>query len=108
VSLLTPAQIMGRLESIEQDLAERQREYEDVADKWTRAKREKELAWARAYTMAHAAKNVTDRKAAAIEASELIGVDAEARFTALKGVVEVLNTRSMIGMALLRAHGRAI
>lgn len=107
MSLLTPAQIMERLQAIEADLALRQGEYEKVAEDWTRAKREKELAWARAYTMAHGAKNVTDRKAAAIEASELIGVDAEARFTAIKGVVEALSTRAIIGMALLKTHGRA-
>lgn len=104
--MLTPAQIIERLEQIDADLAERQNEYEQVAEDWTRAKREKELAWARAYTMASGAKNVTDRKAAAIEASELIGLDAEARYTGLRGVVEVLTTRSMIGQSLLKAHGR--
>jgi hypothetical protein len=104
---LSPGQIMHRLEEIEADLAIRQNELEQVADQWTRAKREKELAWARAYTMAHGEKHVTNRKAAAIEASELIGVDAEARYTALSKVVDVLETRAMIGMGLLKAHGRA-
>jgi hypothetical protein len=97
---------MERLEEIERDLADRQPEYERAAEAWTRAKREKELAWARGYTLSHGAKNVTDRKAAAIEASELIGVDAEARFVSLKSVIEVLSTRSMIGQSLLKAHGR--
>lgn len=105
---MTPAEIMLRLEEIERDLADRQNEYETVADEWMRRKRDKELAWARAYTLASAAKNVTDRKAAAIEASELIGVDAEARYTALRGVVEVLTTRATIGQSLLKAHGRAV
>lgn len=106
---LSPAQIMERLEGIERDLAIRQNEYEQVAENWTRAKREKELAWARGYTLASGggAKNVTDKKAAAIEASELIGLDDEARYVGLKGVIDVMQTRSMIGMALLKAHGRA-
>lgn len=102
----SPAQIMARLEEIERDLAERQNEYEKVAEGWTRAKREKELAWARAYTLATGTTHVTDKKAAAIEASELIGLDAEARYTALKGVVDILTTRATIGQSLLKAHGR--
>ena len=105
--MLTPAQIIERMEEIDADLSERQRELEQAAEGWTRKKRDKELAWARAYTRAHGERNVTDRKAAAIEASEMIGIDEEARFTALKSVVDVLQTRSMIGMALLKAHGRA-
>lgn len=106
--LLTPAQIIQRLESIERDLELRQPELESAAEAWTRAKRDKEHQWALAYTKAHGEKNVTDRKAAAILASELIGVDDEARYTALSKVVEVLNTRAMIGMGLLKAHGRAM
>jgi hypothetical protein len=35
------------------------------------------------------------------------GMDDEAKYVGLKGVVEVLNTRAMIGMALLKSHGRA-
>jgi hypothetical protein len=107
--MLTPAQIIERLEAIERDLAERQGEFERVSEDWARAKREKELAWARAYTLAGRDNKtpVTDKKAAAIEASELIGLDAEARYTGLNKVIEVLGTRSMIGMALLKSHGRA-
>lgn len=105
--MLSPAEIMGNLEAIERDLAVRQNEYETAADEWTRRKRDKELSWARGYTLAASSKNVTDRKAAAIEASELIGVDAEARYTALRGVIEVLTTRATINQSLLKAHGRA-
>lgn len=103
--MLSPAQIMERLEQIDRDLAERQNEYEDVAEKWTHSKRTREKVWAEAY-ISSVGKQVTDRKAAAILASELIGVDEEARFVGLKGVVDVLQTRSMIGQSLLKAHGR--
>jgi hypothetical protein len=102
--VLTPAQIIERLEAIEQDLADRQPEFEDAAGAWTRAKRDKELAWATAYT--EASGEVTTRKAAAIKASEHIGREAEARYTALSKVCGVLETRAMIGMALLKSHGR--
>lgn len=104
---LSPAQIMDKLEEIERDLAHRQNEWEQVAEAWMRRKREKELAWARAYTLAgQTAKNVTDKKAAGIEASELIGMDDEARYTALRSVIEVLTTRATISQSLLKAHGR--
>lgn len=103
--MLTPAQIMSRLEEIEQDLADRQPELEQAAEAWTRAKRDKELAWATAY-IASDAREVTSRKAAAILASEAIGVEAEARYVALSKVCALLETRASIGQSLLRAHGR--
>lgn len=103
--MLTPAQIVQRLEDIEQDLADRQPLLEDAAEAWTRAKRDKELAWARAY-MESDAREVTTRKAAAILASEHIGIEAEARYTALSKVCGVLEQRAIVGMALLKAHTR--
>lgn len=101
---LTPAQIMQRLEDIEKDLGERQNEYQQAAEDWTRENRTKEKTWAEAYMKASG--QVTDRKAAAILASAHIGEEAEARFVALKAAVNVLETRSMIGQSLLKAHGR--
>jgi hypothetical protein len=102
--VLTPAQIIVRLEAIEQDLADRQPEFEDAAGAWTRAKRDKELAWADAYMAATG--EVTTRKAAAIRASEHIGKEAEGRYVALSKVCGVLETRAMIAMSLLKSHGR--
>lgn len=102
--MLSPAQIMERLEQIEQDLASRQNEYQQAAEDWHRANRDKEKSWADAYMLATG--QVTDRKAAAIQASSHIGADAEARYVALKAAVSVLETRSMIGQSLLKAHGR--
>lgn len=106
--MLSPAQIMERLEDIERDLGERQNEYQQAAEDWHRAKRDKEKAWASAYIAHDQAKHVTDRKAAAILASEGIGQEAEAKYVALKAAVEVLTTRATIGQSLLRAHGRAM
>lgn len=103
--MLTPAEIIERLEELERDLADRQAALEDAAEAWTRAKRDKELAWARAY-MAAQDGAVTTRKAAAILASETIGVEAEARYQALTKVVAVIETRVSVGQSLLRAHTR--
>lgn len=102
--MLTPAQIMSRLEEIEKDLAERQNEFTEAAEGWTRQNREKEKAWAEAYLKADG--QVTDRKAAAIKASCHIGQEEEAAYVALKAAVGVLETRATIGQSLLRAHGR--
>lgn len=103
--MLSPAQIIERLEGIEQDLATRQNEYSTAAEAWSRKKRDKELAWARAYMNA-TGKEVTTRKAAAKLESENVGLEEEAKYEGLKAVMDVLQTRSMIGMGLLKAHGR--
>lgn len=102
--MLSPAQIMQRLEDIEADLGNRQNDLAQAAENWTRQNREKEKAWAEAYLKADG--QVTDRKAAAIQASCDIGQDDEACYVALKAAVAVLETRATIGMALLKAHGR--
>lgn len=102
--MLTPEQIITRLEGIEQDLADRQAPLGEAAEAWTRAKREKEKAWADAYMTATG--EVTTRKAAAIQASEDIGIDAEAEYVGLSKACGVMETRAMIGMALLKSHGR--
>lgn len=107
--MLTPEQIIERLEQIEQDLADVGPEFSDAAEAWTRAKRDKEKSWAEAYMSASVdgkSVPVTDKKAAAIAASEHIGVESEARYVGCKAKVDVLETRSMIGMALLKSHGR--
>lgn len=105
--MLSPAQIMQRLEDIDGELARIQNDYEQVAEDWTRSKRERELAYARAYMGAvRTYKNVTDRKEAATLESENVGLEDEAKYVALKGVVEVLTTRATIGQSLLKAHGR--
>lgn len=103
--MLSREQIINRLEAIEKDLGERAPGYGNAAEAWTRKKRDKEKAWADAYVTA-SGDAVTDKKAAAIQASELIGKDEEATYAGHKAVVDVLQTSAMIGMALLKSHDR--
>lgn len=103
--MLSPVQWIERLESIEQDLAVRQNELSTSSEGWTRKEREKKKAWAEAYMASHG-KEVTTRKASAALQSEDIGIEEEAKYVGVKAAVDVLQTRSMIGMSLLKAHGR--
>lgn len=104
-TLSTPQQVMEKLEAIETDLAERQREVEDAALHWFRKKRDREHDWG----VSFAAAEGTDakRRATANRESSQIGADEEGRWEGLKLVVRVLETRSNIGMALLKSQGRA-
>jgi hypothetical protein len=102
--LSTPQQVQERLEQIDRDLAERQNSLEAAALEWFRAKREREREYAQAYI--EATGTVDERKSRAIQASYLTGLEAEARYEALKAVVRVLDTRGAIGMSLLRAQTR--
>jgi hypothetical protein len=104
---LTPAQIEQRLEEIEQDLASRQNEYEEVSEQLVRCQRD----WERRFAMARivaTGKDADSRKAAAFvaaaEPDDLYErlTDCEARHNALKVVVGVLEKRSVIGMSLLK------
>lgn len=107
-----PGAIMARLEEIEKDLAERQNPFEQAADDRARLLRDWEKR------LAICGKNATGvsadvRKAvalcAAIEADDLHErlADAEARYDAQRMVTKVLEQRSVIGMSILRAQGRA-
>lgn len=100
----SPAAIINRLESIEEDLAVRQNVLERVAAEWYRAKRDREKAYALEYLQAEG--TVDARKATAIKATALIGVEAEAEFEAVRAVVRVLEARATIGQSLLRSMGR--
>jgi hypothetical protein len=103
--MLTPAQIEERLEEIERDLAMRQPLYEQAAEKWHRVSRDREYKHALAFMEAQG--NATERREHAKLASSLIGVAEEAEYEGLKAAIKVMETRSMIGMALLKAAGRA-
>lgn len=107
--MLTRERIIERLEEIEQDLGEVGPDLHEAGEAWTRAKREQAKAWATAYMDAgngKASTPVTDKKAAGILASEHIGVEAEARYIGLSKRADVLQTRAMIGMALLKSYDR--
>ncbi len=105
MTLYSPQEVMQRLQAIDDDLASRQKELEDAADKWFREKRDRERAHAQAFI--EATGTVDERKSRAIQASYLIGVEAEARYEALKAVTRVLETRATIGQSILRAQTRA-
>jgi hypothetical protein len=96
---------MERLEAIENDLAMRQNLLEQAALKWFRAKWDREHRWNVAYARTEGPAHV--RKAEAIAQTAGVGVVEEAEWESLRAVVRVLETRATIGMALLKAQGRA-
>lgn len=106
--MIAPAQILERLEQIDQDLAARQNDVEEAAERWMRAKRDREQARAKAFLTAKASgMTVAEAEATAEKETCLIGLDAEARFEALKRVIAVLETRASIGQTLARTNARA-
>jgi len=96
--------VVERLEEIERDLSERERELEQAALAWFKAKRDREHDRAVAFLTAEG--TVAERQAHADKVTARDGAEAEAEYEALKAVVRVLETRANIGMALLKAQGR--
>jgi hypothetical protein len=103
-TLDNPGAVVGRLVEIEQDLAVRQGALEHAALSWFRAKRDREHRRAVAFIRAQG--TVAQRSAEADQETCLLGVAEEAEYEALRAVVRVLETRSNIGMALLKSQGR--
>lgn len=101
---MEPLEIVRRLEEIEQDLATRQGTLESAAQKWFKAKRDREKA--RAVAFLSATGTVAERNAIADEQTAIDGRDAEAEYEAVKAVVRVLETRASIGQTLARTNGR--
>jgi hypothetical protein len=99
-----PATVSERLEAIDLDLSELQREIYDAAMEWFKKKRDKEHDWAVSFMTADG--TVADRKAAADKINARDGMDEEALYEALRAKERVLETRANIGMALLKAQGR--
>lgn len=109
---MEPAAIMARLDEIERDLGSRQNDLEKAAGDRARLIRdwEKRLAISSAVAQGRDAK--AREKAALVLAAEQDDLydrltEAEGAFAALQAVVRVMDTRSTIGMALLKSHGRA-
>ena len=108
---LTPAQLIERLEAIEQDMGDRQNEYEIAAEDRVRRVRDWDKRLAIHQKVAKGPNKETrmaNALAAAIDADDLYErlTDAEARFDALRVVMRTLETRATIGQSLLRAQGR--
>lgn len=111
VTLSHPAAVLARLAEIETDLAERQNAYEEAAGAKFRLVRdwEKRLAIASAHAKGGDA-NARKQAALVIAASQddLYDrlTDAESEYAAVHAAVRVLETRSTIGMAILKSQGR--
>lgn len=111
----SPQAVIERLAEIEQDLAGRQNEYEKAAGDRARLVRDWEKALAIARKTAKGNDAETRKAVALIAASEYEDDDgnlytrlrdAEDLYEASKVVIRVLETRSAIGMSILKAHGR--
>jgi hypothetical protein len=102
---LTPAQIEERLQGIERDLALRGPLYEQAAENWYRVLRDREHKHAIEFMRAEG--NTTERRERAKQETALIGMVEEAEYEGLRAAIKVMETRAMIGMALLKSAGRA-
>jgi hypothetical protein len=101
---VTAQTVLERLEAIETDLSERERDLEQAALDWFKAKRDLEHDLAVAYLAAEG--TVDERKSKARQVVHAKGRNEEARYEAVRGVVRVLETRANVCMALLKAQGR--
>lgn len=106
-----PAAVIQRLAKIENDLAERQNEYEQAAEDRARLIRDWGKRIARATAQAKGRDAEARKQAALVMAAEQDDLydrlmDAEARYAALHAVIRVLTDRSTIGMSILRSQGR--
>jgi hypothetical protein len=107
----SPGRVIGGLDDIANDMAERMNEYEAAASSRARLSRDWDKRMAICIRRADGS-NAEVRKANAlvhaIEMDDLYDrlTASEAQFEALKVVMKVLADRSMIGMAILRAQGR--
>lgn len=99
----TPSLVLQRLEEIDRDLAVRLPGFEAAALAWFHMKRDREHA--RAVAFMSSSGTVAERNAQADIETSLMGKNEEALYMATKAVMDVLSTRSTIGMALLKAQG---
>ena len=104
MTLSHPAAVLKRLDEIEGDLADRQNTLEEVAFQHFKLKRDKERQRAWEFLNAHG--TVAERSATADHQTALIGVEAEAKYEALRAVVRVLETRASIAQSILKTQGR--
>lgn len=102
--MLEPFQIIERLEEIEEDLAKRQNVLESAAERWFKAKRDREKKRAIAFLSAQG--TVAERQAIADRETATDGKAEEAEYEAVRAVVRVLETRASIGQTLARTNGR--
>lgn len=104
---LAPHQIIERLEQIESDLSDRQAKGEESAENFYRAKRDYELAYAKAFV--DATGSPTEKKQKAFKALErhtayFALLESEGAYEGWKAATRTLETRASIGQSLLRAQ----
>jgi hypothetical protein len=110
--MLSPAQVIERLETIEQDLANRQNEWEEAAEDLARVTREWTLALAMVMlTVEGASKEKREATALTTLAAQQPDLyerltESEAKVNANQKAFNVLDRRSSIGQSILRAHTR--
>jgi hypothetical protein len=107
-----PGIVVNTLEAISNDMAERQNEYETAARNRARLVRDWEKSLATARRTANGSDADTRKAVALLTAIEKDDTymnlqQAEGEFEAMKVVMKVLETRAMIGMAILRSQSRA-
>lgn len=110
--LSTPAQIQGRLEELDVDQQARLPQFESAAENYFRLTRDWDRRMAIQIRTANGtSKEVREANAlcAAIEQDDLYErfTEAEAKYNALKHVFRTMESRASIGMAILKAQGRA-
>jgi hypothetical protein len=111
---LTYDQVLGRLESIEQDLADRQQGYENAAREFHRYTRDYELRIAQV-SLGTNASTATEKKWRALDAIAAADDDlyedlknAEGIYEGCKAAVRVLEQRASISQSLLKAASREV
>lgn len=109
---LTYFGVQERLGEIEQDLAERQNEYEAAAEDVKKLARDYELRMART-ALTTKADTATEKKWRALDAIAAAEDDlyerlknAEGKYEGLKAAVKTLEIRATIGMSLLKTMTR--
>ncbi len=100
-----PALVMQRLETIEADLATVQNELEDAGRNWFKAR--KERAGVRATAFVQTEGTDTARRLQADKVALASGWEEEADWEILREKRRLLEDRANIGMAILKAQGRA-
>jgi hypothetical protein len=105
VSLSTPQQVEERLQAIDGALAMLQNDIEDAAMEWFRAKRDRDKDEAEAFLTAKGTD--TARRMIAKQSAAPVGADEEGRWEGKKALLKTLETRSVVGSAILKAQGRS-
>lgn len=106
---LSRTQIVERLEEIEQAVADRQEKGESKAEDFAKAKRNYELAYAKAFVEAQG--SPMEKKQKATEALEkspeyFALLESEGGYEGWKAAMRSLEQRASIGQSLLKAHDR--